>query len=424
MAVEAPWQHGPLRASDNGRYIQHEDGTPFFWLGDTAWELFHRLDREEADHFLKTRAEQGINVIQAVALAEIDGLNDPNRYGHRPLLDNDPTRPDPSGYWDHMDYVIDRAAEYGLYIGLLPTWGDKVHPAWGVGPCVFNKENAYTFGRWIADRYKNRPNIIWINGGDRDPRGFEEIWRAVARGLRGGDGHRRLMSFHPPGERSSSEDLHDEEWLDLNMLQTGHGKRELDRIVRMIQAGYHRTPTKPILDGEPRYENHPIQFNPSEGYFDAGDVRLAVYTSVFAGGCGVTYGCHAVWQMAQDRYHPINNPISHWRYSLDLTGANQMRHLKTLAYAIRFHEMAPDQSLVSDNSSYRALRSLDGSRAAVYAANGGGTGVSRSFRGGRYAWFDPRKGTTTDWVALDGQDHAEAPHAEGRVKDWVLLLER
>ena len=56
-----------LKISDNRRYLTDENGDPFFYLGDTAWELFHRLDREEADYYLETRAEQGFTVIQAVA---------------------------------------------------------------------------------------------------------------------------------------------------------------------------------------------------------------------------------------------------------------------------------------------------------------------------------------------------------------------
>jgi len=38
-----------LKINDNKRFIVKVDGSPFFYLGDTAWELFHRLNREEAD---------------------------------------------------------------------------------------------------------------------------------------------------------------------------------------------------------------------------------------------------------------------------------------------------------------------------------------------------------------------------------------
>src|SRR5688500_10157743 len=100
-----------LKVSDNKRFLVREDGSPFFYLGDTAWELFHRLNREEADRYLDDRARKGFTVIQAVALAELDGLNDPNAYGHKPLINNDPAKPDvkDEDYWDHVDYVVNKA---------------------------------------------------------------------------------------------------------------------------------------------------------------------------------------------------------------------------------------------------------------------------------------------------------------------------
>src|SRR5438270_13163208 len=77
----------PVRVSENHRYLIDQDGRPFFYLGDTAWELFHRLDAEEADHYLRDRAAKGFTVIQAVVLAEYGGLDVPNPYGHLPLID-------------------------------------------------------------------------------------------------------------------------------------------------------------------------------------------------------------------------------------------------------------------------------------------------------------------------------------------------
>ena len=120
-----------LKVSENRHFLVYEDGRPFFYLGDTAWELFHRLNREEADRYLQDRARKGFTVIQAVALAELDGLGDPNPYGHRPLLDNDPARPDvkegpANDYWDHVDFVVEKANALGLYVGFLPDVGRQV----------------------------------------------------------------------------------------------------------------------------------------------------------------------------------------------------------------------------------------------------------------------------------------------------------
>ena len=135
LAVVAPTAAAPLprlQVSANKHFIVTEDGHPFFWLGDTAWELFHRLNREDAERYLARRAEQRFTVIQAVALAEFDGLGEANAYGEVPLRNNDPTQPN-DAYFAHVDWVVAKANSLGLYIGFLPTWGDKWNKKWGPG---------------------------------------------------------------------------------------------------------------------------------------------------------------------------------------------------------------------------------------------------------------------------------------------------
>jgi len=111
-----------LKVSENRRFLVTEAGQPFFYLGDTAWELFHRLNREEAERYLRNRAAKGFNVVQAVALAEFEGLTAQNAYGHLPLKDNDPLQPN-EAYFKHVDWIVAKANSVGIYVGLLPTWG-------------------------------------------------------------------------------------------------------------------------------------------------------------------------------------------------------------------------------------------------------------------------------------------------------------
>jgi len=419
-----PWDHGEVRASANGRFLEHEDGTPFFWVGDTTWSIFQRTTGDEVRMLVQTRAEQGFNVLQCVALSELDGLRTPNIAGAVPLIDLDPTKPDlAGGYWDHVDAVFDAAEAAGLYIGLLPTWGDKVKAnSWGDGPVVFNAENAYEYGKWLGSVYGARPNLIWINGGDRDPSGDESVWRAIARGIRDGEPHRNLMTFHPQGGMGSAQSFHTDTWLDLNMLQTGHGNSSLDYVSRMMDASYRRNPPKPVIDGEPRYENHPKDFNFRSGYFDSADVRNAVYTGLFAGGCGFTYGCHAVWQFAQDTFPPINNPISSWKHSLNLSGANQVRFVAQIMTELRYQEMSPARDQLRDGSGYQALMSSDAKRLAIYCHDGGEVGVREIWKSAR--WFDPRNGDVTPEFAVDSRTISPPPKGEERISDWILELSR
>lgn len=115
-------------------------------------------------------------MVRAVALAELDGLTKPNAYGRVPICITgrmpDPTLPDTEGeysYWDHVDFVVETAGKQEMFVAILPTWGDKFNLCWGKGPEIFNEENAYTYGRFIANRYRECWNIIWMLGGDRKP---------------------------------------------------------------------------------------------------------------------------------------------------------------------------------------------------------------------------------------------------------------
>ncbi|MFS0724377.1 glycoside hydrolase family 140 protein [Paenibacillus sp. 1P07SE] len=426
-----------LAISGNRRHLTLADGSPFFWLGDTAWELFHRLNREEAELYLRSRAADGFNVIQAVALAELDGLTTGNAYGKLPLLKNedgsfDPERPDLApageyGYWEHVDYIVDLAAELGLYIGLLPTWGDKFHVAWGKGPDIFDPDNARAYGRWIGERYRDRSNIVWIMGGDRplhELRHFA-IVRAMAEGVREGSAGRQLMTFHPHGGVSSSLHVHHEPWLDFNMLQSSHGSQYIANY-DMIAKDYARTPTKPTLDGEPCYEDIPIGFKLEKGFFDAADVRKAAYWAVFAGAFGHTYGHHAVWSMTKE---PEGWFTMSWRQALTRPGAGQMKHVRRLLESRPFEERVPDQSLLVE--AYTGASHLQAARGQGYAFIYSPSGLPFEVHMGRLtgdtvqaAWYDPRTGETTPACRLPNTGTARfTPPSSGRNDDWVLILD-
>ena len=336
----------PLRVAEDERHLVCEDGTPYIWLGDTAWELFHRLDREQATTYLRDRAEKGFTIIQAVVLAEQDGLNTPNAYGHTPLANNDPTQPN-EAYFEHVDTIVDTAEQLGLHIGMLPTWGDKFNTKWGVGPEIFTPENARTFGRFLGERYRNAP-VVWILGGDRNPEDAEDraIIRAMAEGLHAGDGGRHLMTYHPQGGSQSWQWFHTDDWLDFNMFQSGHGRSDQPNY-RTTRAGYLLDPVKPVLDGEPRYEDIPVGFDRNMGWFDAFDVRQAAYWSMLAGAFGHTYGNNNIWQMWAPERNPILSARTPWYEALDHAGATHMGYMRRLFASRPFLDLVPDQAVLA-----------------------------------------------------------------------------
>jgi len=426
-----------LGVSPNGRYLVTDRGEPFFYLGDTAWELFHRLNREEADLYLKDRADKGFTVIQAVVLAEWDGLHTPNAYGHVPLIDDDPTKPDirpgtTDDYWDHVDWIVNRAEELGLFIGMLPTWGDKWNKKWGTGPEIFTVENARIYGEFLGKRYRDKP-IIWILGGDRNPDNEQHlaIIRAMAAGLRAGDGGKHLMTYHPQGGGNSANWFHEDEWLSFNMFQSGHSGPNIPNYL-MILANYGRKPVKPTLDGEPRYEDHPINWRPENGWFDDWDVRQAAYWSMLSGACGHTYGNHNIWQMYEPPRKPVSSARTPWKTALNHPGATQMGYMKQLLLLRPYFRLVPDQEMIKGDEEEggdhrRAARAEDGSFAVVYLPMGGKIRVITDRLKGerlRVSWFDPRKGETTqsEEIPKVSSQTFEAPSA-GRGNDWVLVLD-
>ena len=433
-----------LTVSPNHRFLQTADGKPFFYLADTAWELFHRLDRKQAADYLSLRASQGYTAIQAVALAELDGIVDPNAYGDLPLTDGNPAQPaitpgtNPNDktaydYWDHVDYIVEQANARGLYVALLPTWGRWVNGGRSEAP-ILTAANAQTYGEFLGKRYAKKA-IIWILGGDRTPTGFEATWRALAKGISIGvsgkeDYSSVLMSFHPRGGETSSTQFHEDPWLDFNMQQTGHGLAEKVAVWERIAKDYERQPTKPVLDGEPLYEDHPLAFRARDfGYsFDA-HIRQRAYWSVFSGSSGHTYGNHSVWQMYAPNRKPVNGPLLYWYEAIHRPGAAQVKHLRNLIESRPYFSRVPAPSLIANplEGNDRIVATRGDGYAFVYTAQGRKFTVNLagiSAGSIRASWFNPRTGTSQEIGTFPSAEAREfTSPSEGFGSDWVLVLD-
>ncbi len=431
-----------LKVSDNGRYLATENGDPFYWLGDTGWLLFAKLDRGEAERYLDDRAAKGFNVIQVMVLHTLEVAN---TYGDSALIASDVSRPmltegdtpeDPLAYdyWDHMDYIIELAAEKGLYMALVPVWGSNVRSG------KVSLEQAETYAAWLAGRYAEKPNIIWLNGGDTRGDENTEIWNAIGEQLRKNAPH-HLITFHPFGRTASSWWFHDADWLDFNMFQSGHRRYDQDDTERAygpdnwkyVRDDYALSPAKPSLDGEPSYEGIPQGLHDlEEPYWNDDDVRRYAYWSVFAGGCGFTYGHNAIMQMHKPGdANPSYGVRAYWTEALDAPGAQQMQHLKRLMLSRPYFERVPDQRLIATQPGERydhqvATRGRD--YALIYTYNGRNIEVNMGKIGGervRASWFDPRNGDISVLGAFENSGVAsfDPPGEQGEGRDWVLVLE-
>lgn len=440
-----------LRIAADHRHLETAEGKPFFLLGDTAWELFHRLSREETQLYLKNRADKGFNTILAVALAEYE-FDKPNAAGELPLGSNDPTKPR-DAYFAHIDWVIDQAAALGLYTALLPTWGDKWNQKWGKGPEIFTPENAAIYGEWLARRYKDKP-VIWVLGGDRpiENNTHRAIIRAMATGLKKGDGGRHLITYHPKGGANSSDYWPDEPWLDFHIFQSGHGKRAAANY-DMNAKNLALPALKPTLDGEPCYEDHPVRSlmkdkKPTE-WFDDYDVRRAAWWSVLSGACGHVYGTHSIWQFHDlTKRKQQTDARTPWQQAMDLPGATQMGVMRKFIEGLDWTKLRRDDSFVHLNGieitpANKPMSAVaeDGSFAVVYVPEQAKNGLF--FNGLKQMGdipdataFDPATGdplALTAMVAGAGPIYQAMPNFDLTkpkqdttpwTKDWVLVFQR
>ena len=450
----------PLSVSPNGHFLETPQGEPFFWLGDTGWELFHRLDREEAQCYLKNRAEKGFNVIQAVVLHELEAFESPNAYGDFPLIGQDILHPDTTrgsdpvdpvqyDYWDHVEYILGEAASLGLLVGLLPCWGEYVTPRFRER-VICTPEQGYAYGYFVGKRFRvYNDHLVWILGGDRLPDERSdgvEIWRAMAEGITDGvsgtpgfdgsaDYGRTFMTYHC--YTSSSRWFHLDPWIDMHTWGSYHEKRDNERAYYEAQDDWKLDPPKPTLNSEPAYELLPVNYDwaeVSQGRFDDFDVRQQAYWAVFAGTCGHTYGCNPVWQMYKRKNpHPpltLQNRKT-WNEALDEPGAFQMAYLKKLILSRSFFDREPAQYVLGENPYDPAgrLQACAGDHYwMVYIPTGKEVLLDLTqLRGDRATatWFNPRNGAfgTPEPVATGALARFDPPGETGRGNDWVLIID-
>jgi len=409
-----------LQVAPDGRTLQTVSGTPFTWIGDTAWNLFVQLDLEESERYLQDRRDKRFTVIQAnIASLHADALN---HSGQPAFHEQDYDRPN-EAYFRHIDQVLARAEELDIYVLLLPAWA-RTHIE--RDPTLTSPEKARRYGEFLGRRYRERNNIIWCLGGDARPT-KHTIYDALAKGIEAGLGYDPLMTYHPPGgtyrppATSTGEFYHDKPWLDFNMMQSGHSRG--NRNYLRVEEDYARTPVKPTIDSEPCYEQHPIRHKFENGVFNSWDVRQRAYWSVLAGAFGFSYGGNGIWQMDKPGDVLKETHFSHfWYDALDHEGAQQLRHLHW--FLETYPRRVPDQSLLLSDSGDRndrlqAARTPDSRTILVYSTNGRAFRVRLPAEQGTAEWFNPRDGSRTD---AEWKTDQNPPGPEGDSRDWLLIL--
>lgn len=435
-----PWDHGRLRVSDNQRFLCHDDGTPFFWQGETGWLLPERTDRAEAAYYLQRCREAGYNVVQ---VQTIDGVPAYNYYGQMSNPDGwnfqNVDRKGVYGYWNHMDYIIRQAEAEGIYIGMVCIWGGLVKAG------LLTKQDAVKYGTFLANRYKDAPNIIWFMGGDLQGDIKTDVWNTLATTIKSID-HNHLMTYHPRGRYTSARWFAQAPWIDFHTFQSGHrryGQRmgnaeysipdntEEDNWMYVDSTWTHK-PVKPVLDAEPSYEDIPQGLHDAnEPRWQASDVRRYAYWSVFAGSCGHTYGHNAIMQFLKPGYgtsYGDAGDVKTWYQALRDPGFSQMKYVRRLMLAFPYFERVPDQTIIvgENGTRYNRLIATRGNDyLLVYNYTGSQMRIDMRKIAGtqkKLFWMDAATGHLLYVGEVSNKIHTIQPAAQGAgICDGVLI---
>jgi len=430
----------------------HADGTPFFWLADTGWCFLQETNVAQARTYARLRAQQGFTTVQVVGIfaRRWEGSSHevrrgcllPNARGQRACrVTRQGLAPNPS-FFKHVDALLRELREAGLLIAMLPHWGFLANPYLvlhhvrgffepGDVP-LFYLEDGARYARYIGARY-GAFLPVWVLGGDvrAETEPQLEYWRAISRGLEEGSGIKLPRTFHPLGHRSSSQWLHDEPWLDFNMVQSGHSIDNVNAY-KLVNEDFHRSPEKPVINGEPVYENIANRLDPSTGKsVEPGQVRKAFFWSVLSGAVsGHTYGANNGFQFAPaDTFYGIE--VADWLTNVrNYQGGIQLGRIAQFWQRLPWWKLRPAPDLVpednpDDGAHVAAARSPDGQLTLVYiprptAYHPALAGVAENMRP---YWLDPRTGTLTSASSLEAPSslYERTPSAE---EDWLFVASK
>ena len=411
----------PIKRGINPRYLVDQKGRPFLIHGDSPWSIIVQLTKEETEQYLINRHRKGFNSI-IVNLIEHYGADNPpfNRYGDPPFtIPGDFSTPNPA-YFAHADWVLKKAAQYGIQVFLVPSYlgSQGGIEGWYQEMLANGTVKLRDYGRFLGQRYKDYPNLIWLNGGDYNPPN-KDVVNAIAEGILEFDTN-HLHTVHCDAETSALEYYPSESWLQINNTYSYRP------VLTKTRADYARTPVSPFFLVESGYEGVNYQTGP----LSAQDLRRQAYWSIFSGSCGQFFGAYPLWGFFEG-----------WQPQMDAGGSQGMANLKRLMESRSWWTFVPDvnNTIVvagfgdpssSDPSQYyvTAARAADGSSFWAYIPTGRTITVDMSRISGSLVqswWYSPRTGEaiTIGQFPNVGSLNYTTPESEGSTQDWVLVAD-
>jgi hypothetical protein len=423
----------PLRISADGRLIVDQSGTPFLFQGDAAWGLIAAATDDQVERYLENRRQKGFNAA-IVRLMEHHFADNPplNVAGQGPFTTPGDFSTPNEAYFAHADWVIQRALDKGILVLLCPAylgWGG-MHEGWYMEMVASGTAKLREFGRYLGNRYKRFPNIMWVNAGDYNPPS-PDVVRAVALGILENDTV-HLHTAHCGRTNSAMDCFPNETWLNVNASYTNFVT--YDQVLR----DYARTPFKPFFLLDPQYEN--------ENESTRTTLRSQAYWAILSGAQGQDFGNNPVWAFSGPPLYP---PPHGWDVGLDDPGAGDMTRVSALFLGRPWHTLVPDRTHTTltagygtyttnaaaiDNNYVAAARTADGRLVMAYIPSTGTAARSVTIDMTKLAgaangrWYNPVSGAYT---AITGSPFANTgtrsfttPGNNGSgAGDWALVLE-
>ena len=411
-------QHGALGVSKAGTHLEHADGTPFFWLGDTAWNGALLSKAADWDRYLEDRVAKKFTAIQFVTTqwrSAPGNLENEVAFTGKEKVQINPA------FFKRMDARFDALNAQGLLAVPVLLWaikGDE-NPGW-----YLPEDQIILLEKYLVARY-GAHHVVWIPAGDtiyREANG--EKWRRIARAVFDGTNHAPIV-MHPQGMQTYTEIYRHEKWLDIIGYQSGHGDN--DNSLRWIHSGpitkeAAQTPARPFINLEPPYEDH-IAYQSKQRH-SAYNVRRAMYWSLLnAPTAGVTYGAHGIWSWEIEPREPLLHKgtgiAKPWFEAMNLPGSGHMKYLAEVFAGLRWWELRPDTALIESQSKdagkfIAAAKTLRGEAALIYLPVGGEVTITAAVASAE--WFNPRNGQIQ--AAAAAQNTYRAPDEQ----DWLLKL--
>ena len=409
----------PLHTSTGKRYLVNSAGKPFFLNGDASWSLIAQLSNEDADFYLRDRKARGFNTVLVNLLEHRFATNAPaNIQGEQPFTVKGDFATPNEAYFKHADRILRRACELGLMVLLAPSYTGN-----GGGPEGWYQEMSRSgvdklraYGRFVGARYRNLPNIVWVQGGDYNPPD-KALVRAVASGIAETDPE-ALQTAHAGPGTAALDYWGGESWLQINNVYTYEPVLEAAR-------GQFARHAMPFFLMESSYEN--------EHGTSAEGVRGEAYQAVLSGAFGQVYGNNPMWHF--DGPGLFRAPDD-WKAQLDSPGARSMTVLESVISSVKWWLLQPDMDhslLLEGAESSRwpavAARATDGSFAMVYVPDGRKLWLDLSKIAGSGVlarWIDPTSGHASQ---LGGSPFVRKriavtppPRNKAGSTDWILQL--